>query len=101
MPDLLRADGCPYVVGLGGTTRAGSSTERALRTALAHTARLGARTSLFTAQDLDLPLYAAERPKRTQAAQALVDALRCADGIIIATPAYHGGVSGLVKNALD
>ena len=27
--------------------------------------------------------------------------LRRADGLIVATPAYHGGVSGLVKNALD
>jgi FMN reductase len=31
----------------------------------------------------------------------LVDALRRADGVIIASPGYHGSVSGLVKNALD
>ena len=30
-----------------------------------------------------------------------MDALRQADGVVVATPAYHGGVSGLVKNALD
>ena len=27
--------------------------------------------------------------------------LRQSDGIIVATPAYHGIVSGLIKNALD
>jgi FMN reductase len=27
--------------------------------------------------------------------------VRRADGIVIASPGYHGGVSGLVKNALD
>jgi FMN reductase len=27
--------------------------------------------------------------------------VRQADGLILASPAYHGGVSGLVKNALD
>jgi FMN reductase len=27
--------------------------------------------------------------------------LRRADGVIISSPCYHGGVSGLVKNALD
>jgi FMN reductase len=31
----------------------------------------------------------------------LVEAVRGADGIIIAAPGYHGTVSGLVKNALD
>jgi FMN reductase len=31
----------------------------------------------------------------------MVEALRRADGVIIATPAYHGGISGLVKNAID
>ena len=30
-----------------------------------------------------------------------MEALRSADGVIVASPGYHGGVSGLVKNALD
>ena len=32
---------------------------------------------------------------------ALAEAVRTADGIIIATPGYHGSLSGVVKNALD
>jgi FMN reductase len=35
------------------------------------------------------------------AALALIGSLRRADGIIIATPSYHGSISGFVKNALD
>ena len=31
----------------------------------------------------------------------LVEAVRAADGVIVATPGYHGSLSGLVKNALD
>jgi NAD(P)H-dependent FMN reductase len=31
----------------------------------------------------------------------LLAALRAADGVIISTPGYHGGMSGLLKNALD
>ena len=36
-----------------------------------------------------------------EAGKRLVEALRKADGVIIASPAYHGGVSGLIKNAID
>jgi FMN reductase len=94
-------DSPPFVVGLGGTLSESSSSERALRYALAVAAGQGARTQLFAAQALDLPMYTVDRSQRTPAAMALVDALARADGVIIATPGYHGGISGLVKNALD
>jgi FMN reductase len=48
-----------------------------------------------------LPHYAPEDPQRTDAQLELIEAVRQADALIIATPGYHGGVSGLVKNALD
>jgi FMN reductase len=91
----------PLIVGVGGTTREASSTERALRYCLDATEGLGARTTLFSASDLDLPIYAPERETRDPKAVRLIDALRRADGVIIATPGYHGGMSGMVKNALD
>lgn len=91
----------PVIVGIGGTTRAGSSTEKALRFALDAAERLGAKTVLLGAADIAVPPYAPERPERTPEAIRLVTEMRRADGIIIASPGYHGGVSGLVKNALD
>jgi len=91
----------PLIVGLGGTTRPGSSSERALAVALEAAEELGARTDLIAAVDLQLPLYAPERDERTPDAVRLVDALAAADGVIIASPGYHGGPSGLIKNALD
>ncbi|MBX7433317.1 NAD(P)H-dependent oxidoreductase [Mycobacterium sp. Y57] len=91
----------PFIVGLGGTLRAGSSTERALRYCLSSVERQGGRTRLFSAEDLDLPMYAPHELERTPRALELVNALRDADAVVVGSPGYHGAVSGLVKNALD
>lgn len=91
----------PRIVGLGGTTRSGSSSERALREALAAAEESGAEVVFLGAGEIELPMYAPERPGRTAEAERLVRELRAADGVIIASPGYHGGLSGLVKNALD
>ncbi|GGP46347.1 NADPH-dependent FMN reductase [Streptomyces sindenensis] len=89
------------VLGIGGSPRAGSTSERALRISLEAAERRGARTDLITGPELDLPLYDPRTPVRTPRARHLVQRIAKADGIILATPAYHGTVSGLVKNVLD
>lgn len=89
------------VVGLGGTTRPGSSTEKALRASLEAAERAGAETVLLGAASLELPMYAPENPNRTENALRLVELLRASAGVIVASPGYHGTLSGLVKNALD
>jgi FMN reductase len=91
----------PLVVGLGGTLRANSSTERALRHCLAAVERRGGRTQLYCGEDIDLPMYRPHELARTPKAAELVNALRAADAVVVSSPGYHGGVSGLVKNALD
>jgi FMN reductase len=91
----------PYIVGVGGTTRPGSSSEKALRYALALAERQGAQVELFDGAAINLPMYAPESAERVDEARRLIEALRRAHGVIIATPCYHGSVSGLVKNALD
>ncbi len=63
--------------------------------------RQGGRTRLFSAEDLDLPMYAPHELERTPRALELVTALRDADAVVVGSPGYHGAVSGLVKNALD
>jgi len=92
----------PLVVGIGGTSREGSSTDCALRAALAAAEAAGACTCFFGGTFLTrLPLYDPDVSARTEEQRRLVNAVREADGVIIASPGYHGGVSGLVKNALD
>jgi FMN reductase len=104
MTDTTRAadSGSPLIVGIGGTTRIASSTDRALRVAMEAAEAAGARTFVFDGAFLArLPHYAPENPDRNDEQQQLVDTVRKADGLIVASPGYHGGVSGLVKNALD
>ncbi len=92
----------PFIVGIGGTTRAGSSSEQALGLALRHAAALGAETQLFGGGEMvKLAMYDPDPDAMSAAAIHLVDLLRRADGVIISSPCYHGGVSGLIKNTLD
>jgi FMN reductase len=92
----------PLVVGIGGTTRPASSTERALAFALKGAQESGASVQLFGGAFLhSLPHYAPESRVLTDEQHELIEAVRAADALVIATPGYHGGISGLVKNALD
>jgi FMN reductase len=89
------------IVGLGGTPRAGSSTEMALRACLALAEADGAETVLITGHDLVLPIYIPELKDRAPEALQMIEHLRTCDGLIVASPGYHGSISGLIKNALD
>jgi len=92
----------PYIVGLGGTVRPGSSSERALIKALGAAEAAGARTELFGGAFLaTLPIYNPHAPSCEGESARFVEAVRRSDGVIVATPGYHGSISGLVKNALD
>ncbi len=91
----------PKIVGLGGTPRSGSSTEMALRACLAVAEDEGAETVLITGQDILLPIYMPELSERTAEAKSMIEHIRTCDGLIIASPGYHGSISGLVKNAID
>lgn len=99
---MAKTPTAPLIVGIGGTTRAGSSTERALRSALVIAGQRGAQTHLFDGPFLAaLPTYNPEATERTAEEMNFVDTVRQADAIVIASPGYHGGVAGFVKNAID
>jgi FMN reductase len=92
----------PLIVGIGGTIRAGSTTETALVCSLQRAEAAGAQVRLFGGEFLaQLPIYDPRPSEITPAQAELVEAVRAADGIIVASPGYHGSISGVVKNALD
>jgi FMN reductase len=91
----------PRIVGIGGTLRPGSSSEKALRYTLSRLTDQGAVTDLLTGEAIDLPAYVAEAPAKADKVTRLVQALTGAHGVIVSSPGYHGSLSGMVKNALD
>lgn len=89
------------ILAIGGSTRPDSTTERALALVARGAQAAGADVEAIVGRDLMLPIYDTETPERSDAARALVAALRRADGLVVVSPGYHGGISGMVKNALD
>lgn len=91
----------PVIVALGGSTRTRSTSEAALRIAAEGAHDAGADVEILAGSDLMLPIYDPDESTRVPQARRLLDLVRAADGLIVVSPGYHGGLSGLVKNALD
>lgn len=92
----------PLIVGIGGTTRLGSSSERALQVALAAVEAGGGETRLLGGEFIArLPIFNPANTEPTPEQAELADIVRQADGVIVASPGYHGSISGVIKNALD
>ncbi len=95
------------ILGLGGSLRAGSTTTLALHIALAGAREAGAQTRLIDLATLCLPLFDGTysldgyAPADRAAMTTLLDAADEAHGVILASPTYHGTISGALKNALD
>ena len=91
----------PLILGVGGTLRVGSSSERALRACLLSAEARGCEIEIVAGPELDMPAYNPETTVRSPGARRLIELVRDADGIVISSPGYHGSISGLLKNALD
>jgi FMN reductase len=89
-----------FIVGIGGSTREGSSTEVVVRSVLDSLEDHGAQTRLYSGQALMLPMYE-QTVACADAGRELIADVRRANALVVGSPGYHGTVSGLVKNALD
>ncbi len=90
------------IVGIAGSLRPNSYTYLALQTAVQRLEALGAEVEIIDLREWQLPFCngGKEYPEHPDV-QRLRDTVRNTDGLILATPEYHGGVSGVLKNALD
>ena len=92
----------PLIVGIGGTARPNSTSERAVSQALRFAEELGSQTTLFGGEFVaSLPLYVPDRTNRTAEERTFIDCVRRCHGLIVSTPGYHGSLSGPIKNILD
>lgn len=89
----------PTLLGISGSLRAGATNRKLLREA----ARLFGECSYVEA-DLRMPLYDGDLEDKDgipAPAAAIADQIAQADAVLISTPEYNKGPSGVLKNALD
>ena len=91
------------VVGISGSLRPGSYSRKAVRIALEGAKEAGAETRLLDLRDYDLPFSSGNPKDRNYPPDVyrLRDDIKSADGVILGSPEYHGGMSGVLKNAID
>src|SRR5690606_36930352 len=88
------------ILALSGSLREGSYNTAALE-ALSQVAPEGIDVVVFEGIG-DLPLFNPDlENERLSAVETLKDSLRSSAGLVIASPEYAHGISGVMKNALD
>ena len=90
------------IAGVCGAMGQGSTTSKALAIALKGAADYDADVSLLELHDFNL-VFAGSVPQDEYPPDVLRlrTALRESQGIILATPEYHGSLTGALKNMLD
>jgi FMN reductase len=90
------------IVGIGGSLREHSCSYIALEHAMALLARMGCQARILDLRKIRLPFCNGDKlwPAYPGVAQ-LRKAVAGAHALVLVTPEYHGGMSGVLKNALD
>src|SRR6266498_5203112 len=91
------------IVGISGSLRSGSYTTMAVTLALKGAEELKCEAKLINLRDYHL-VFCDGKDDESQFPKdvfRLREEVKQAQGIILGTPEYHGGYSGVLKNALD
>lgn len=92
------------VLAFDGSGRAGSMNRKLLEAAAADLRGRGATVTIINLHDFDLPIYDGDFERDNgmpENAKKLKNLFNTHDALVIASPEYNGGVSGLLKNAID
>jgi len=103
MPQDEKTSDQVRIVAICGSLRSGSYTRMALQVALRGARETGAEATLINLRDYQLTFCDGkeDESKYPKDVFRLRDEVKRAHGVILGTPEYHAGVSGVLKNALD
>ena len=88
------------ILGVGSSMRQGSFSTLTLKIALDFARKDEIETQLLDLQKTPLPMFYSEE-NGTNEINLVKDQVKWADAFILATPDYHGSMSGSMKNFLD
>jgi NAD(P)H-dependent FMN reductase len=88
------------ILGVGSSMRDGSYSTATLKITLDMANKLGMETQLLDLQKTQIPMFYSQK-NDTEEIKQVKDAVKWADAFILATPDYHGSMSGVMKNFLD
>ena len=92
------------IVGIGGSLRERSCSYMALEHMMMLLTRLGCSTEILDLRRTRLPFCAGDKHELWSSYPGVAHLRRAvseAHALVIVTPEYHGGMSGVMKNALD
>jgi NAD(P)H-dependent FMN reductase len=90
------------LLGVASSFRKNSSSNKILKMVLEKAQRYGADTSIIELSKINLPIFNPNKPKEiSEDIKIINEQIVKADGFILATPDYHGSMSGGLKNFLD
>jgi NAD(P)H-dependent FMN reductase len=97
------------VLGVAGSMRQDSYSTLGLRMVLEEVKKYYSESYLLELRDINLPLYDPSGPSSNDLSfnnsnnvlEKITTALKWADALVLASPDYHGSMSGTLKNFLD
>jgi NAD(P)H-dependent FMN reductase len=97
------------ILGVAGSMRQESYSTLGLKRVLEEARKYGSESHLLDLRDRNLPLYDPGAPSSNDPSfnnsnnelEKITTALKWADALVLASPDYHGSMSGTLKNFLD
>ncbi len=88
------------ILGVASSMRTSSYSTRVLKLILEKAEKRGAEIKLLDLRELQLPMYHPEQNSSPEL-DKITEYVKWADAFVLASPDYHGSMSGVIKNFLD
>ena len=88
------------MLGVASSMRESSYSTRVLKLALEKAEKRGAEIKLLDLRELQLPMYHPDQNSSPEL-DKVTEYVKWADAFVLASPDYHGSMSGVMKNFLD